>query len=256
VHSRSFLKQAMHSLRIPLVCFAVHAAAVKILPLGDSITLGCGDRCEKDCTKIPQKFMPAPCSNCSNGYRSSLWRSLKAAKVLGDFEVVGSLESGNDDMPRRHEGHAGKTIKEVHELSSTWLPFNADIILLHLGTNDMGIGFQNAKNSAKRMDLMLNDTFSSLPKTHIFLASIIDTGAFYGGKNHAEFNAALKVMVSKYTEKGFQIAFVDMEAQTGLCTADMCCPDDIHPLNEGYAKMAQVWFEALKNTFGSELVVV
>lgn len=245
----------MRSLQITLVCFAVHAAAVKILPLGDSITLGCGDRCEKDCTKIPQKFMPAPCSNCSNGYRSSLWRSLKAAKVLGDFEVVGSLESGNDDMPRRHEGHPGKTIEQVHALSSTWLSFNADIILLHLGTNDMGLGLQNAKESAKRMDLMLSEIFKSQPKTHIFLASIIATSAFYGGKNHAEFNAALQVFVSDYTKKGFLITFVDMDTQTGLCSSDMCCPDDIHPLNEGYAKMAQVWYKALKSAFGSELVV-
>ena len=44
------------------------AAALKSLPLGDSITFGCGDKCSKNCEVAPRT---TPCSNCSEGWRGA-----------------------------------------------------------------------------------------------------------------------------------------------------------------------------------------
>lgn len=175
------------------------------------------------------------------------------ANNLGTFEMVGSLVNGG----QRHEGHSGLTIKQIHDIKSTWLPFNADIILVHLGTNDMCLfsGNVGAKDSALRMDLMLNDTFTALPNTHVFLASITSSVYATGGWKHAQFNKLLQSLMNKYATKNFKITFVDMAVKTGLCSSEGFCPDHVHPQGVGYEKMAQVWFEALSASYNSSILI-
>jgi hypothetical protein len=123
-----------------LLCLAcvvrADGRARRVLPLGDSVTYGCGDQCEPgfNCTD-PAAFRHShyshlgqdghkgshyhpgqaagygtvPCSRCSGGYRGKL---LKMLWIEGqDVEMVGSLE--NDDGFGRHEGHIGWRIDQL-----------------------------------------------------------------------------------------------------------------------------------------------
>ena len=67
---------------LPL-CWADSTTA--ILPLGDSITFGCGDSCVGvaggwNCDLPPYT---TPCSACSGGYRQFLWRMLQKSASAG-----------------------------------------------------------------------------------------------------------------------------------------------------------------------------
>ena len=118
---------------LPLAAWFVvtnaHTAPLKLLPLGDSITFGCGDYCggadapttvgcngtygvgDKCCAKpfgspIPHPW--TPCMGCSGGYRAPLESRLKASKRAWEF--VGSVQQ---DGGSRHEGHPGWRIDQI-----------------------------------------------------------------------------------------------------------------------------------------------
>ena len=95
---------------------------LRVLPLGDSITFGCGDECSRDCRRPP---FTLPCSKCSAGYRAKLWKLLNAsfpgahdlarsprreADALGEDEA----ERAPEGRPSPHLWHGTATTRE-HE---------------------------------------------------------------------------------------------------------------------------------------------
>ena len=177
-----------------------YANATRVLPLGDSITFGCGDQCDKTKDCMVGGGM-APCSNCAAGYRGPLWASL-AAGDAGDpraWTFVGTQSNGGFAAPL-HEGHPGYTITQLHGIVPSWVPTRPDVVLLHAGTNDLG-GYvkpvATAQDAAERMRVLLNNTFAALPRVHVVLASLIGATKHYGGSKHAEFNALLPMTQSR-----------------------------------------------------------
>eukprot|EP00937_MAST-01D_sp_MAST-1D-sp2_P000157 g157.t1 len=236
------------------------ANATRVLALGDSITFGCGDQCDpaKNCMTRGRK--PAPCSNCSAGYRGPLWRALEAGGA-GDprgWAFVGTQSNGDFGAPR-HEGHPGWTIPQLRAILPAWAATAPHVVLLHAGTNDLG-GFvkpvASAIDAAARMRDLLNATFAALPRVRVLLASIIGTADYYGGAKHAAFNSLLPALAREFSAAGHAVQFVDMAAQSGLGSGcDMgaqCCPARIHPNDAGYSSMARVWLGALANGAGSQ----
>lgn len=236
------------------------------MPLGDSITFGTGDPCGTNATTCrsplnPKDYYFPP---CAGSYRKFLWRLLHSSTVFPNgFEFVGSQLNGPEDIDRHHEGHPGWTVENIEGIRKTWTAFVPDIILLHLGTNDMGFGDKaiavphvplSGIQSAVYMDHLLNLTFTALPHTHVMLASIIGSGSWYGGSQHKSYNEKLLELSTSYAAKGFSITFVDMEQESGIgesCDPVNCCFDRIHPSIAGYERMAKVWFNHLSSVFGS-----
>jgi hypothetical protein len=102
----------------------LNANSARIMPLGDSIMAGVFGIC--------------------NGYRGYLY-SLLVASGYNYFTFVGS--EGID--PFKHEGHIGWTAYEVLQEVYGWLTANsADIVLLHIGTNDITGGESAASCAA------------------------------------------------------------------------------------------------------------
>lgn len=110
------------------------------MALGDSITWGLKD---------PEY----------GGYRHLLGTLL--ANDGYSFEFVGSMQSGTGIAPSaNNEGHAGWTIQQIQKGidSQGWLEtYRPDVILLHIGTNDLrprvggcGIGAREALRPARR----------------------------------------------------------------------------------------------------------
>jgi len=164
---------------------------------------------------------------------------------------VGELQNGDATiMDIHHNGHPAWTVKMVSDISKRWAPLNPDVILLHMGTNNMGLGLQSAKESLRQMDSLLNKIFSLLPQVRVLLATLIGANIFYGGGKHAAYNSGLRQFVTTFAAAGYNISLVDMELESGIgkyCDLTNCCPLMVHPTKIGYAAMAKVWYKHLTN---------
>ena len=98
---------------------------VRIMPLGDSLTTGSGGD-----------------PNVIGGYREPLYNLLTGDGYNIDF--VGSRTDYPNTIPPTdldHEGWPGKTTDTMEINIYNWLGLNeADIILVHTGTNDITLG--------------------------------------------------------------------------------------------------------------------
>jgi hypothetical protein len=209
------------------------SATVHIMPLGDSITY--------DDTYADQD-KPRPASKRS-GYRNYLWYMLEDANYPADF--VGSEVAGtaiNPPFDPENEGHPGWTTYDIaehaYEYMSNSIP---DIILLHIGTND------RTTTNPEGITEILNeiDQYEADSNHHIrvFVALIIDRKEHDG--RIEIFNRRLNEMLLQRISNGDDIIIVDMYHDAGLTQKDYT--DNTHPNNDGYFKMAKVWYNAIIN---------
>jgi lysophospholipase L1-like esterase len=191
------------------------------MPLGDSITRGSR-------------------STGINGYRRPLFQMLVAASHSVDF--VGSQLDGSTDFDRNHEGHSGWSADggstgSIANSVYYFLGLNpADIVLLHIGTNDIEEGHASSADVARILDEIRRRSTDIT----VILALIINQDPY--SPETTAYNDEVSNMALQRIAKGHHIILVDMENA-------LVYPDDlddgVHPNNSGYAKMAEVWFEAL-----------
>jgi len=100
-------------------------ATIRIMPLGDSITQGIGSGADPDD------------NDHQVSYRKTLWDLLVNAGY--DVDFVGSQDSGSMEFADPdHEAYPGGRADEIRDGIYNWLVAHpADIILLHIGTNDI-----------------------------------------------------------------------------------------------------------------------
>jgi lysophospholipase L1-like esterase len=198
------------------------------MPLGDSITKGKG----------------AP-----RGYRGDLYESLSNAGYKIDF--VGGSSSNSDDMTDPdHEGHSGWKAEAIRDNVNSWLNDNpAEIVLLHIGTNDISKE-QDTDEIANEIGEILDniDTWENANGKDIwvFLARIVNrndsTDAL--GQATTALNNKIQSLADARSAAGDKLVVVDMESA-------LTYPDDMydedHPNESGYGKMAVVWYDALNS---------
>jgi lysophospholipase L1-like esterase len=219
------------------------AAIIKIMPLGDSITRGVAG------------------STDGTGYRLDLYLNLTGTGYSsGDLDFVGSLEDGIGtpaDFPRNHEGHGGWTANQIRDNVYNWLNNNpADIVLLHIGTNDITGGQPTAGIVAEVSQILdeIDDfelDFNS--EIWVVLALIINRSCIpYNppcdkSAETETFNDALFNMASARIND--KIVIVDMETEANLdyrVKPDGDMDDEVHPFDTGYKKMADLWLVGLQ----------
>jgi lysophospholipase L1-like esterase len=191
--------------------------SIKIMPLGDSITFGTHDP----------------------GYGG--YRHLLRTLLINDgyaVNFVGSQKGGKAVPDSANEGHPGWTITQIQDGIDTegWLEtYQPDLILLHIGTNDIRRG--DADAAPGRLSALLDDILRRLPQTHVIDAQIIP---FRRGPEQGQqaYNAAIPGIVAA---KGPRVSIVDM--QNILSRDDYA--DGIHPNADGYDKMARAWKPAI-----------
>ncbi|MGW0801402.1 ricin-type beta-trefoil lectin domain protein [Nonomuraea sp. NPDC002799] len=213
-----------------LIAMVVYAAGVagaesnggvRVMPLGDSITDG---------LTVP------------GGYRINLWQKLVADGYTVDF--AGSMFNGPAGLgDHDHEGHSGWRIDQIDANIVNWLrTYTPRTVLLHIGTNDM---FQNPGGAPARLGTLLDRITGTAPDTEVFVATIIPlSGADAAVRT---FNAAIPSLVQSRANAGRHVHLVNM--YSALTTADLA--DGVHPNAGGYAKMATVWYNALRSVPGS-----
>lgn len=193
-----------------------------IMPLGDSITDG---------------------FNSPGGYRVDLYPQLADAGVSVDF--VGSMSNGPLSLPDKdHEGHNGWRIDELQANVSTWIPtYQPERVILLIGTNDI-IQTLDLENAPARHDLLVESIQGFAPEAHIVVASIPPlTNTTWGDLRDevVAYNAQIERNTAQRIQAGEAISWVDVYSVVG--EDDLF--DGIHPNKGGYAKMADLFTQAI-----------
>ena len=207
-----------------LFCPGILSGAIRIMPLGDSITEGLG-------------------STDNAGYRRPLYLGLSNAGY--DVDFVGSMSHGiPDDFDKEHEGHYAWYAEQISNNINDWLTNNpADIILLHTGTNEISDHFPISEIVADINQIL--DNIEIYETDHndtitVILAQIIDRVP-----NSCDTNALNSEIVNLHNTRvaaGDNLMLVNMQSAIDYCS-DMY--DSVHPNDSGYVKMANIWRPAV-----------
>ena len=215
---------ALCGLSAPLFAYET----VTILPLGDSITRG-----------------DIGSAN-DYGYRQPLYQKLVNNGY--DFDFTGSQKDGDFPDPN-HEGHDGKTASWLNDRlngpTDYWLEkYKPDVILCHIGTNDLTNPTCDIPDTAQDANETLEIIYYDFdPNATVILTKIILTKDDpVADARIIQYNLLLEDIAQVWSDDGFSIITVDMENALNYST-DMY--DWLHPNDAGYAKMADVWFNAL-----------
>ena len=194
----------------------------RIMPMGDSITRG---------------------SSVPGGYRNKLYQSLTTAGYNVDF-IGTATDNGVASLPDSdHEGHGGWRIDELDSNVLNWFTIvgSPDVILLHIGTNDFGQDFDTT-NAIHRLDALIEKMATAETNTHIIVSNLMERNDPQNTKIQAEFNPFVEGVVDAHAALGRKVTFLDMRSAVPL--SDM--PDNLHPNQTGYDKMADAWLPAIQ----------
>lgn len=199
-------------------------ATVKILPLGDSLTAGCGTLAgpSNNWTSVWQstpRGSTTPYMTLSGGFRAPLYTALTAQGF--DVALVGSQgPHGPANLPaaaKFHEGHPGITIRDLHALLPTWATTSPDVVLLMIGANDINRD-RGVANMTADLAAMLRDTRAALPRAAVVVQTLM-TMVVAAHPDFVEtvaaFNAALPAVVG-----AAGALLLDSGRLSGLCTAE------------------------------------
>jgi hypothetical protein len=196
----------------------------RIMPLGDSITVG-----------------------GNGGYRKDLYFGLLNRSCGESF--VGTQYDQYTPIPEKlHEGHPYFTIDDIAKGIDGWLAASQpNIILLIIGTNDIASWTESsAEEIGARLNALLGRIRRAQPDVWIFVASIppMSPGSV-PPKNiersvlTAQYNSVVRDNVEKRADT--RIRFVDVNA--ALSVDDLA--DGIHPKEEAQAKIAEKFLTAI-----------
>jgi autotransporter-associated beta strand protein len=204
---------------------------LRILPVGDSITLGV---------------------NVVGSYRTLLSALLTNINYnAGNASFTGLLSANSPPgVVAMHEGHSGAYIAGVDYcmqgvFDSTDDP---DIILLLLGTNDYGNGI--GAGATNRLDAMITHMATNRPNAKIIVANLLWRGdnSSYDSGIANNFNPYVPGIVAAHAALGQQVCFTDLRSALLPSTVDFNA-DLLHPNASGSAKMATNWFNNITNLF-------
>lgn len=202
---------------------------LRVMPLGDSITEGEANH---------------------NSYRRTLWQRLQGAGCKVD--LVGSksgVSSGyrnspwvsppNPDFDQDHEGYWDYRVDEL-------LPFvggkvasaQPDVVLIHLGTNDV-LGGQSASGVAGELSALIDNVRSGKADAYIVLAKIIPAASNTAAT--AALNRQIDGIAASKNSAASPVVVVDQAA--GYSTSDNY--DGVHPNPTGEAKLGNKWADSV-----------
>ncbi|KAL4863710.1 hypothetical protein BDV12DRAFT_201841 [Aspergillus spectabilis] len=198
--------------------------SLRVLPLGDSITKGSG-------------------SSDDNGYRKRLHDLLRTDDDdAPEVDFIGTFRNGNFG-DRDHQGLSGKRISDIAAASDRVVKARPNVILVHVGTNDLDKPVDPVESAPDRLHALLDGLREACPDAAILVSEVmLNTHADVQAKINV-FNNALNGIVAEKQAAGEKIAAVPMG--TLLTPADLAANDYKHPWNPGYQKMAEAWFDAL-----------
>jgi hypothetical protein len=115
-----------------------------------------------------------------------------------------------------------------------------NLILINVGTNDCG-GNVDVPNTGQRMKGLIDYLYQAIPSTTVILSGLVPSAT----KDECVLNVnrQYEQLVSDYKRAGRRIEYANMHA---FLTLSHILPDGVHPTDEGYRRMASVWWEAFQ----------
>lgn len=236
---------------------AAASEPLRIMPLGDSITVGYTDNPGWNDPTQPFEF----------GYRSGLYTRLSDAGV--DFQFVGSSTQPFDNAsgdpthggtvsptldlrPLGQDGHrgiSGNSINGVHGNVLNWIQQDdPDVILLLIGINGIN------SSSEVQLDALANTIVTNAPDLHLIIAQITPFANF--NQTLFDYNNHIRdELVPDLVASGHSVSTVDLYT---MFLDDPNDPTSIgsglhanqinHPTNEMYDQMAEAWFDGINSS--------
>ncbi|WP_217809816.1 SGNH/GDSL hydrolase family protein, partial [Micromonospora sp. NBS 11-29] len=194
----------------------VGVAQLRVMPLGDSITFGAA-------------------SSDGSGY---LARFQEWAARDSQVQLVGSQRSGPANLA--NEGHSGRLISDIAGLvDSALVTYQPNVVLLHIGTNDMNNNVDPG-NAPARLGSLIDQIFRTAPGVALVVSTIVPAANAATQGRIATYNAAIRGVVSSRQQAGRHVTLVDTNAVTIANLAD-----GLHPNDRGYGKMAISFYQGV-----------
>ncbi|KAL2067529.1 hypothetical protein VTL71DRAFT_1954 [Oculimacula yallundae] len=179
-------------------------------------------------------------STDGNGFR----RGLRGALIKNGLAVnmVGALRNGNmtdNDVA----GYIGYRIDQVQGQANATgnLPSMPNVVLLHIGLNDMGQNY-NVPTAHQRLASLVNGVFAIVPGVAVVVSTLLPNSDPATEANIQSYNAQIPGVVNDRIAQGKKITMVDFHSDW-FSTADLHA--DNHPTDFGYLKMAKVWYNGI-----------
>lgn len=216
--------ETVSAARVPLATTANRSVPIRIMPLGASSTVG---------ARSPE----------TGGYRGPL--ELLLAKDGIAYDMVGSQQQGPSWMPDRdHEGHGGATVPVLLPSVAGWVRnTHPDLVLLHVGTNDLLRGATGAETTA-RLQQMLTAIWGAEPRA--VAPYVVVAGAWAPLPNNlrgkVDFAKGAAALVTGLRKQGKPVTFVD----TATLLPAIAVADGLHANSRGYELIAAMWEKEIK----------
>jgi chitodextrinase/lysophospholipase L1-like esterase len=180
-------------------------------------------------------------------YRYYLWQRLQQAGKGVDF--VGSQTRAINgppadlDFDQNHQGHTGLRADEILNNISSWASSaRPDVVLIHLGTNDLRAS-QSPASTISELGQIIDVLRSVNANVKILLAQIIPSGdaplSIY-----QDFNSRIPGLASSKSTGQSPVIVVDQFTGFNLSTDTF---DSLHPNDSGDQKIASKFYDALVN---------
>ncbi|KAI4202324.1 MAG: hypothetical protein LQ348_001533 [Seirophora lacunosa] len=186
---------------------------LRILPLGASIMAGAH-------------------STHGYGFRKTLYDTLRRTNTVSFVGTQG-------EAPFVHEGHGGWDINSVTSVATAGLRSRPNVILVHVGTNDL-INNNAVDNAPDRMGALIDRAHSIAPDAVVLIAQILPCSRAGQFNKFVTFNARVASIINQKQVQNKKVLKVWMP----ITTEDLV--DGIHPGDAGYSKMAQAWIKGLQ----------
>lgn len=206
-------------------------APVKVMTIGDSITQA---------------------DSGHKSYRYALWKKL--VDTGHAFDMTGSMQGnfkGDPHWPdykllafdRDHEGHWGFRVDQVLSEIDAWLKQGApDIVLIHLGTNDI-FQAQSVSGTLDELVQLIAQFRVNNAKVSLLLAQVIPS-KFHSAELN-ELNDGIAGLAQKLHTSESPIYLID--TRVGFDPV-IDTYDGVHPNESGEEKMAEIWLKGLMAT--------
>jgi len=213
---------------VTLTLFSTQLSAqLKILPLGDSITVG--------------EVRSAGWTSPRGGYRWRLEDRLQADAY--NFDFIGSIYHQGIADDGDHEGHGGWTIDQINNLvSNSSYITQADIVLLMIGTNDLvPSGFADMNSLNGKLSNLINNIKNLNDDAKIIVSTVPNSeGAAEG------WNGILGGEVDAYNQEVRNVvdtlAWRDVTLVDGQTWIWWNLDDGVHPDQKGEKKLGDAFF--------------
>ncbi|KAJ5721280.1 uncharacterized protein N7483_009214 [Penicillium malachiteum] len=183
-------------------------------------------------------------STDGNGYRDWIRQELRYEGW--DVEMIGSLRNGTM-VDNFNEGHFGFRVDQLPAQAEKSIPDQPNLILINAGTDD-ALQDHKISTTGDRMNSLLDLLFKEIPGTTIILSTLLPNKDVPDLVQ--DISEQYRELAAKRRDNGDRVVLAEMSYF--ITTNELA--DATHPDDEGYKKMASVWWAAIKEALKEDMI--